>query len=142
MKTKWGVRLSLFFLTLWLLTACSPLARTDWTLVSLNGHELIEGTTITLRFNDSWMEGFAGCNRYSVKMEIKDNTFIFDDDGALVTDLLCVSPEGIMSQEKEYVMTLTSVVTYSRSDNRLEMKNENRDVVLIFEKGRPNDFHG
>jgi heat shock protein HslJ len=88
------------------------------------------------------MEGFAGCNRYSVKMEIKDNTFIFDDDGALVTDLLCVSPEGIMSQEKEYVMTLTSIVTYSRSDNRLEMKNENRDVVLIFEKGRPNDFHG
>lgn len=122
------------------LAACQSLAGTNWTLVSLNGHELIEETNITLSFNKSWMAGYAGCNQYSIKMEIKDDSFIFDEDGAFVTETLCVSIEGIMSQEKEYITTLISVVTYSRSDNRLEMKNENGDVVLIFTKGLPKKF--
>lgn len=142
MKAKLRLLPILFFSTIWLLAACKPLVGTEWTLISLNGNELIEGTVITLRFNNSWMAGFAGCNRYSVNMEIKDDTNIFNDDDAAVTDALCLSPEGIMSQEKEYVTTLTSVVTYSRSDNRLELLNEKGDVVLIFKKGRPKDFPG
>ncbi len=132
----------LLFLAIGLLTACQPLVGTDWTLISLNGHELFEGTNITLRFNNDWIEGFAGCNRYSVKVETKEDSIIFDKDEIFVTDAFCVSPEGKMSQEKEYIMTFQTVVTYSCSDDRLEMKNENGDVVLIFTKGLPKDFPG
>ena len=142
MKTKWGIRLRLFFLTIWLLAACKPLAGTDWILISLNGHELIPSTTITLSFDGERLAGYGGCNQYGTAVKIKDDTFVFEEKHTASTEFYCVEPEGNVEQEKEYLSTLQSVVTYSRSDNRLEMKNENGNVVLIFTKGLPKDFPG
>jgi heat shock protein HslJ len=140
MKTKWGIRLSLIFLTFWLLAACKPLVGTDWTLFSLNGHELVPDTTITLSFTGEAMVGYGGCNHYGTEVEITNDTFIFDEIAS--TEFYCVEPEGNVEQEKDYLLTLQSVTTYSLSDGRLEMKNKNGDVVLIFTKGLPKNFPG
>ena len=40
------------------------LAGTEWRLVSLNGDDLIEGTTITLRFEEEYLGGEMSCNGY------------------------------------------------------------------------------
>lgn len=142
MKMNWSWLFILLCLAGGQLAACQPLVGSDWTLTSLNGHELIQGTNITLTFSDGSMGGKAGCNRYSLTVEIKDDAFIFDEDRGVVTDVLCISPEGIMLQEKEYVTALVSVVTYTLADGRLEMKNADGDVVLIFTEGLPEGFPG
>lgn len=66
--------------------------------------------------------------------------FFFDEYGGLVTEQLCLSPEGIMLQEKEYLMALESVGTYTLSEGRLEMKDADGEVVLVFTKGLPEGF--
>ena len=142
MKPKLGLLPILFFSTIWLLAACKPLAGADWTLVSLNSHELVPDTTITLSFTGKGLVGYGGCNHYGAAVEIQDDAFIFEEENIASTEFYCVEPEGNVEQEKEYLSTLQSVVTYSRSDNRLEMKNENGDLVLIFTKGLPKNFPG
>jgi len=42
----------------------TTLAGTEWSLVSLNGEELITGTTITLSLEDDYLGGEMGCNGY------------------------------------------------------------------------------
>ncbi len=142
MKLNRGRRLDLIFLAIGLLTACRPLVGSDWTLISLNGHELIPETTITLSFTGEGLVGYGGCNQYGTAVEIKDDTFVFEEKHLASTEFYCVGPEGNIEQEKEYITTLESIVTYSSSDGRLEMNNEVGDVVLIFTKGLPKDFPG
>lgn len=139
MNTKWGFRLGLFILTLSLLAACKPLGGTEWTLVSLNGHEPIPKTTITISFTGEGIVGYGGCNHYGAAVEIKDDTLIFEEKSIASTEFYCVEPDGNVEQEKEFLLTLPTVVTYSRSSERLEMKNEDGEVILIFQKGLPED---
>ena len=142
MKSRRSRLLILLFLVIGLLTACRPLVGTDWSLTSLNGHELIPETAITATFNGREIAGHAGCNFYSAIVDINDGTLVFKDRDAAVYDLLCYDPKGIMDQEQEYITALMSVTTYSLSNRQLEMKNDDGDVVLIFTKGLPKGFPG
>ena len=58
-----------------LLTACSPksldMDGTVWSLVAINGASPIEGTEITLRFEDGRVKGSSGC-----KEEERENSEI------------------------------------------------------------------
>jgi heat shock protein HslJ len=108
-------------------------------LVSLNGKDLIPETRITASFINTNKEivGSSGCNRYSAIVEETDNTINFPDNEVAVTDRGCITPDGVMEQEKEYIAVLLSVTTFSVSDGQLEMKNGDGDIVLIFEEGLP-----
>lgn len=53
----------------------------------------------------------------------------------MITNLLCLEPEGVMEQEKEYLTTLRSAMTYEVSDSQLELKNQAGEVVLVFRSG-------
>ena len=138
MKTNFGRFFLLLCLAAGVLTGCSkpsenPLASTEWRLVSLNGKDLIPETSITASFTNKEIVGSSGCNRYSAIVEETDNTINFPDNEAAVTDRGCLTPDGVMEQEKEYIAVLLSVTTFSVSDGQLEMKNGDGDVVLIFE---------
>jgi len=121
--------------------SCGPaetqLSDTEWELVSLNGKNLIEGTVITLNFTDEFLGGEMGCNGYggspdSGKYHAKGNgTFTLEHPFA-VTVQLCTEPEGIMEQEVSYIEALMSASRYKIVDNRLEIKNEAGNVILIF----------
>lgn len=76
-KMNWSWLFILLCLIGGQLAACQPLIDSDWTLTSLNGHELLQGTNITLTISDGSMRGFTGCNRYSLKVEIIDDVFFF-----------------------------------------------------------------
>jgi heat shock protein HslJ len=136
MKTKWVVLCSLLCLSAGLLIACKPLWGTDWTLVSLNGHELIPGTNITATFKENYIAGHAGCNLYSSEIEIDDVSLILVGD-LPITDMLCLDPEGRIEQEREYLDTLKTITTYVRAGEQLDMKNEAGEMVLTFQKGLP-----
>ena len=115
------------------------LAGTKWELVSLNGKDLIEGTTITLEFTEMYLGGQMGCNGYGGSPDIGkyrskgDGTFALDPPFA-VTVQLCTEPEGIMEQEAEYIEALMSANYYQIVDDLLEIKNEAGVIIMIFQR--------
>lgn len=117
----------------------NELADTSWELVSLNGKDLIEGTAITLVFTETYMGGQMGCNGYggspdSGKYIIKgDGTFQIGDPFA-VTVQLCADPEGIMEQEAEYIEILMVASHYQILGDRLEIKNEGGELILVYQQ--------
>lgn len=114
------------------------LAGTRWTLTSLNGAPLVEGTNITLNFGEGetegQIEGFAGCNGYG-------GTYAASNDGALSTGeiastmMLCESPEGVADQEQQYLLRLAEVVAYEVTDGQLALKNDAGETLLLFNQG-------
>jgi heat shock protein HslJ len=117
----------------------NELVGTNWELVSLNGKDLIEGTTITLEFTETYLGGQMGCNGYGNTPDT--GKYYAKSDGAFtlgspfaVTVQLCVEPEGIMEQEAEYIETLMSAVHYHIVDNRLEIANDSGEMILIFHR--------
>ena len=141
-NNKLGQYTLIIVLSMISLLGCSQktdeLADTSWELVSLNGKDLIEGTAITLVFTESYLGGQMGCNGYggspdTGKYNIKhDGTFQIGDPFA-VTVQLCTDPEGIMEQEAEYIETLMAASHYQIVDDRLEIKNEAGEIILIFQ---------
>ena len=143
MKTNWGKFFISLCLAIGVLTACRrSLIGSEWTLVSLNDHDVISipGGEITATFKGKEIVGFTGCNTYSIdEVEVNDGSLVFKHHYAAKTDLLCITMEGfeLTEQENEYITTLVSATTYSISDGQLELKNEYGDVILIFQKYQP-----
>ena len=114
------------------------LADTEWELVSLKGKDIIVGTVITLDFADDYLGGEMSCNGYggspdSGKYRSKgDGTFALDPPFA-VTVQLCTEPEGIMEQEAEYIEALMNAAKFRMVDNRLEIDNEDGEIILILQ---------
>jgi heat shock protein HslJ len=128
-----------------------PLDGTHWSLVSLQGQRLIDGTRVTLHFADGFVQGFAGCNDYRpLIIDSDDEIYQYQitredppiegtaESGALtipnfiITDKDCPSPEGVMQQEQVYVETLRDAAAYRIINERLEIDNAQGDTILVF----------
>lgn len=133
---KWFQLFLLLCLPIMLVVGCNPIIGSDWTLVSLNGHEVIPETTVTASFINSYIAGYTECNRYTLNIIGITRTTIAFEDAAAVTDALC-SEEGFMEQEEEYLQTLPQAVSYTLFDGQLAFKNEAGEVILIFQEGMP-----
>jgi heat shock protein HslJ len=114
-------------------TNAVDLASTEWILTSLNGQNLLEGSNITLAFNQGTAGGFAGCNSYSGK-------YAMAEDGSLSiyeiasTAMACSEPQGIMEQEQTYLETLQNAATYRMIDDQVEIVNAADETMLVFIK--------
>ena len=125
-----------------ILSGCSAgersadLAGTEWVLTSLNGEEPLEGTEITLKFEETYLSGSMGCNNYGGGRD--SGKYAATDRGALavlqlaVTVQLCSEPEGIMEQEEAYIEALRSAETYRVVDDRLEIADASGATTLVF----------
>lgn len=132
-------------LILTLLAACGStqpeatpaLPNTAWLLVSLNGENLIPGTSISLEFSETFLQGTMTCNGYGGGPD--SGKFTATEAGALamgpafaVTVQLCSTPEGIMEQEATYIDLLLSAATYRIAGERLEIDNAAGETVLVY----------
>lgn len=111
---------------------------TEWDLISLDGNNIIEGTAITLNFTDEYLGGEMGCNGYGGSPD--GGKYRVTGDGTLtlilplaVTVQLCTEPEGIMEQEAAYIEALRNATNFRMVDNRLEIGNEEGEIILIFQ---------
>ena len=117
-------------------SASANLVGTEWMLTSLNGDSLIEGTSITLKFDQAFLSGSAGCNGYGGGRD--SGKYVATDEGALtipqiaVTLRLCLGPEGIMEQEAAYIEALRSAAAYRVIDDRLEIDDAAGETILVF----------
>ena len=122
---------------------CGPaaiqLSDTEWELISLNGKDLIAGTAITLYFSNDYLGGEMGCNGYGGTLDTgkyqakSDGTFTLGSPFA-VTVQLCPEPEGIMEQETAYIETLIDATQYQIVDDRLEIKDEAGEIMLVYQQ--------
>ncbi|MFC1945072.1 META domain-containing protein [Chloroflexota bacterium] len=109
------------------LAACgapnSMLDDTKWFLRSYgeqnNLQAIIEDTEITATFNSAKSEvrGSAGCNTYFAGYEVRGNKLsIFE---MAFTEMACVSPEGVMEQEQEFLTILANAHSFQADDTTL-----------------------
>jgi heat shock protein HslJ len=117
----------------------NELAGTEWELVTLNGKELIADTAISLYFAEEYLGGQMGCNGYggtsnTGKYQAKsDGTFALGSPFA-VTVQRCTDPYGIMEQEAEYIETLMNATRFQLKENRLEIKDEAGEIMLVYQQ--------
>ena len=109
------------------LAACSApnsmLDDTKWFLRSYgeqnNLQAIIEDTEITATFNSAKGEvsGSAGCNTYFAGYEVRGSKLsIFE---MAFTEMACVSPEGVMEQEQEFLTILANAQSFQADDTTL-----------------------
>jgi heat shock protein HslJ len=109
---------------------------TEWTLVSLDGEELIEDTAITLYFKKDYLGGSMTCNNYGGGPD--SGEYVATDEGTLkvpqlaVTVQDCSKPEGNMEQEAAYIEALLDAAACRVTDNRLEVEDAAGETTLIF----------
>jgi heat shock protein HslJ len=114
-----------------------PLDHTAWILQSLYGRPALKDAPITLNFSEGFAYGEAGCNMYfnggeTMKYEISANGDLKIYFVYLARQ--CPSPQGVMEQEETYFKALYSATEYKLTEDRLELKDESGEVILVFTK--------
>lgn len=103
----------------------------DWKLTEMNGAKLENPEVeITLSFDTDQMQvnGNGGCNQYFGSYTLNNNELEFSNMGA--TKMACPDIDNI---EMEYFQLLDGKLIAKSTDNRLELKKEDK-TVLVFEK--------
>jgi heat shock protein HslJ len=127
-------------------TATPILDGTRWALTSLNGRSPIQGTRITLNFDNGFVGGFGGCNNYRSLITGTDvdlYRYTTTPDGELdipaffITEKDCPTPPGVMQQEQAYVQALQAVTAFRMVEDHLELDNTPGDASLVFDRQRP-----
>ena len=118
------------------ISSCAPstgmtLDGTSWELASLAGMPLVAGSRITLSFEDGEIRGNAGCNTYFGEYTL--NSVGGLQVGAVaMTEMACLSPEGVMEQETTYAHYLGSVVKAVREGSQLKLQDASGQDILVF----------
>jgi heat shock protein HslJ len=123
-------------------TAATPgegehlLQDTEWVLTSLHGSPLLEDTHITIKFEESLLSGFAGCNHYGGTPDTGRYTTTAEGGLSIpafaITVMDCPSPEGVMQQEKAYVDAFIDAAAYRLTGEGLEIMNAAGETVLVY----------
>jgi len=103
---------------------------TEWVLTLLDGATPIDGTTITLAFAESTVEGSAGCNTYGGSYSVKADSLQFE--GIYATEMGCMEPEGVLEQEQAYLGALRAVAAFELGSEGLALTDEAGTELLTF----------
>jgi heat shock protein HslJ len=110
--------------------AVLELEGTRWVLDTLNGSPPVEGSEITLEFQDGNAAGSAGCNSYGGSFTTDGGQLSIPE--IVRTEMACLEPEGVMEQEDAYLAALQSAAAYRLVDGRLQIENAAGEAVLVF----------
>ena len=97
--------------------ASDPLNGTSWELFAISKHSPLDGTTVTLSFEDGQARGSSGCNSYGGAYQLKGKEVKFQDLEATV--MACLEPAGVMEQESTYLGSLGQAQRFELSDGQL-----------------------
>lgn len=114
------------FISIWivlLLTGCAsiegdPLEGTAWELYAISKGRPIEGTTITISFEDGIASGTSGCNSYSGDYQLRGDEIEF---GMMASTLMACLEPGRMEQETTFLRFLGKVREYDLVDGQLQL---------------------
>jgi len=90
--------------------AASPLMGGEWTVTSINGQPVIEGSKVTMQFEDGRVFGAASCNRFMGGYTPGDGLTI---ELSQMASTMMACPDALMNQESLFLKTLGDVTSYS-----------------------------
>ena len=102
----------------------------EWQLETLNGNPPIEGSTVTLIFEEETAGGSGGCNSYGGSYTVGSNSTLSFSE-LFQTEMACLE-QGIMDQEAAYMQTLATAASYQATTDRLEIMDASGTTVLTF----------
>ena len=114
------------------------LAGTSWEVISYNTGtqavtSVIIGTEITAEFSeDGTLSGNASCNQYSATYETDGDTISIGP--AVMTEIFCSEPEGVMDQESRYLVALETAEIYKVQGLNMEMRTSEGSLVASFKR--------
>jgi len=110
--------------------SAGDLNRTSWTLVRLNGADLIPESVVTLHFEDGAVSGNAGCNTYGSSYTVEDEQITLGE--AFSTMMYCMDPEGLMDQEIAYLTALRTAATFQIEGDTLTLWDADGNAIGEF----------
>ena len=95
-----------------------------------NQQAVLEGTQVTVTFEsaENQLSGSAGCNSYFGDYEVNGSKLSIHQ--LANTEMACLEPEGVMTQETRYLQALHAVDSYELLDGKLRLNSEGQ--VLVF----------
>jgi heat shock protein HslJ len=119
------------------MTEGTGLENTRWTLLTLNGAPVIEGTEITFNIRLGGMDGRSGCNWYSGAYIVPE-VGVIDFPWTASTAMDCPDgPAGVMEQEASYQAMFSKVAAYRVSDTQLELLSADGGALLVYARDNP-----
>jgi heat shock protein HslJ len=104
----------------------------EWVLESLNGKPLVQDSNITLNFENGRAGGYAGCNWYG--WDYRQGGPTPEEPKITLTLRLCTEPAGVMEQEAAYVEALRETKAFEVKGDRLEVKDAEEEIRLVFRR--------
>jgi heat shock protein HslJ len=120
----------------------SLLYDTKWFLRSYgeqgNLEAIIDGSEITATFNgaEGEVSGSAGCNTYFASYEVKGSNELVVSEMAW-TEMACLSPEGVMEQEQEFLSLLDNAQSFQADDTTLTIVTSDGQQLYFTTAARP-----
>jgi heat shock protein HslJ len=101
----------------------------DWTLESIGGKPVVDGTTLTAAFSaDGRVSGSAGCNRYFGSARPGTGTLSVGPLGS--TMMAC--EQRVMDQEMLYLASLQAATSFTIQGRELRLGPSASQATLVF----------
>lgn len=111
--------------------ADTGLAGSGWKLVSINGTDVLEGSSITLEFGaDGSLSGSGGCNGYGGSFTIDGDSFSVS---GVMSTLMACADDAVTAQEAAYFAALQAATGYSVSGEELIISDA-EGMQLVFSR--------
>jgi heat shock protein HslJ len=114
------------------------LAGTSWRVTGYNNGRqavvsLLDGTQMTMEFAaDGRVSGSAGCNRFTGTYTLSGSSLKLGP--AAATRMMCAQPDGIMTQEQQFLQALATVATIRQEGNRAELRTADGALAVNLER--------
>jgi heat shock protein HslJ len=111
-------------------TPGSALEENKWPLKSYgeqnNPEQVLKGTEITATFDsgEGEISGSSGCNTYFASYEVNGNNLSISN--LAWTERACISPAGVMEQEREFLSLLADAESFQVDNTSLTITCSNR----------------
>ncbi len=128
--------------------AVEGVSDTDWSLTAFvelrldpgawlhRTTKVVQGTEVTIEFDDHGISGFTGCNVYGGQAMVEEGTITVDQQAVASTAIGCAEPEGLMEQEKRFLSLVQRATRYGIYGDSLFMRTDD-DVFLLFQARPP-----
>lgn len=121
-------------------SGAESLSGTEWSLVTVQGMEVLDGTSVTMLFaEDGQLTGSGGCNRYNGTWEAGDDDALTLDAGAMT---LMGCDEPIITQEQAFTGALAAAASFRLDDDTLSLRDAEGNELATFAKFEPADLTG
>jgi len=102
---------------------------TSWSLSGLSNQPLLPDRQVTIQFENGWVHGADGCNRYSGLYAAGDARFQVGED-IVTTKMAC--PEPVMGQAEAFMGVLREARGYRRDAQRLVLLSADGRELAVF----------